>query len=372
MDSLIYLLLVPLIWPLIAKVVFKKELTFPEVGAVMISVMLVTTGMWYASRFGAMEDTEIWNGQITGKTRQEVSCDHSYDCNCRETCSGSGTSKSCSRSCDTCYEHRYDVEWHVSSSVGNFEINTVDRQGVVQPPRWSAVQVGQPAASSHIYKNYVKGAKDSLFNLNKTQNQSFAPLIPTYPSSVYDYHYVNHTVSVGVPVHNQRDWEMLIANMLRTLGPTKQVNFVTVFVNTPDPDYINALQAAWLGGKKNDVILVIGSSKYPTIDWVDVISWTDNQLFKVQLRDAVKAVGVIDIAQIMPIVNAEISKNFNRKHMADFEYLLSEIRPSDTWMWIIGVISAIMSIGFTIFLSQPGVSLSNMFNRRSLRYGRYR
>ena len=36
---------------------------------------------------------------------------------------------------------------------------------------------------------------------------------------------------------------------------------------------------------KNDVVVVMGTPSYPRIDWVQVLSWTDVELFKVQLRD---------------------------------------------------------------------------------------
>jgi hypothetical protein len=68
-----------------------------------------------------------------------------------------------------------------------------------------------------------------------------------------------------------------------------------------------------------------------------VISWTKNELFKVQLRDSIQELGTIQRAPILSALQEQIGKNFERRHMAEFKYLETEIDPP-TWLMITTVI----------------------------------
>ncbi len=129
MTAFISLLLFPIVWPLIAKRIWDNEISWSEMGLNIGIVVLLVTAVWQAGRYGQMADVEIWNGEVTKKQRTLVSCSHSYQCNCRQTCSGSGSNQSCTQICDTCYEHSNDWDWDVSSTAGNFTIDRIDRQG---------------------------------------------------------------------------------------------------------------------------------------------------------------------------------------------------------------------------------------------------
>jgi hypothetical protein len=363
MVTLAFLLLFPLAWPFIAKAIWKHEITLGELGAnIGIGVVVVLIG-WFAGRSLQTSDYEVLNGQVTSKSSRHVSCDHSYSCNCRQTCSGSGKNKSCSTTCDTCHEHSYDVDWNLFTSVGTLRIDRIDRRGIGEPPRYMRAQVGDPVAQSHSFTNYVKAAPDSLFNTAIEQKalMQFDKLIPQYPGNIYDYHYINRVLTQGVAVPDVTEWNRDLAMRLRNLGPTKQVNAVILFTNQKDPQYATALRAAWLGGKKNDVIVVMGTPSYPAIDWVRVISWTDEELFKVQLRDDLLDLKTVDRTAVLNQVEQHIATQFKRKHMKDFEYLQSDIKPP-TWALILLIM---LSIG-----SSLGASL--YFARNDVREGGYR
>src|SRR5262249_53258019 len=148
-------------------------------------------------------DTEIWDGQVTNKSSERVSCSHSYDCNCYYTteCSGTGNNRSCSevRHCSTCYEHSYDVDWNVYASTGeSLSIDRVDRQGLNMPARWGAAYIGEPYSSQHSFTNYILANPNSVLLGQKGDLQKFGKLIPQYPT-VYDYYRVQHAINMGVP-----------------------------------------------------------------------------------------------------------------------------------------------------------------------------
>jgi hypothetical protein len=148
---------------------------------------------------------------------------------------------------------------------------------------------------------------------------------------------------------------------LRELGPKKEANFVVAFVNGNNPTYAQALERAWIGGKKNDVVLILGTPKYPEISWVRVLSWTDKQDFKIKLRDDVLALKVVDRERIIQAMVQNTDKLFLRKQMSDFEYLKYEIDPP-LWVTIFTFLtSAAASVFMSIYFSKNKVTFASFF-----------
>lgn len=360
---LVCLLIVAVVLPLIVKSV-KKDIKWVTIGILMTVSLLISIGAFYAGKAGKTLDVEIWNGEVTGKEQERVSCSHSYSCNCKTStsCSGSGSNRFCSTStsCDTCYEHNHDYDWVVHSNIGDVNIDRIDRQGVHTPPRWAKVQKGEPFSKKHLHTNYIKAVPESV--LNTAQNMTsakFTNMIPEYPKEVFDYYHLNRALSVGVSVPDLQEWSNDISNMLKELGPRKQANVIILFVKTNDPNYEYALRSAWLGGKKNDIVVIIGTTEYPKIDFVRVMSWTDKELFKVKLRDSLQEMENVNRSQIIEAIRATTMSEFKRKSMKDFEYLDNEIEPP-TWVTILAFILLIaINIGVIMY-----------FNKTSIAYGR--
>lgn len=297
-------------------------------------------------------DTEVWSGVVTSKAREIVSCSHSYSCNCRTVCSSSGKSTSCSTVCDTCYEHSYDVSWaYYTTDDGRGTISRVDRQGLSQPARWTQVQIGEPSASTHTFTNYIKAAPDTLFRSQGLVEQ-YLKLLPNYPGQVYDYYKLNRLVTVGVSVPNINVWNNALQQLNAQLGSKKQVNMVVVLVKGQPREYFGALQQHWLGGKKNDAVLVVDIDTNGAIDWVEVMAWTDHPEFKIKLRDATADLSKLDLNnpnQLLNIFSSYVDSFYVRKHMKDFQYLTSSITPTTT-EWIVSIIIGILSsVGLGVF-----------------------
>jgi hypothetical protein len=300
-------------------------------------------------------DQEIYNGEVTGKEKIRVSCEHSYSCNCRESCSGSGSNRSCSTTCDTCYEHSYDVDWRVKTTVKEFNIQRIDRQGTQEPPRWTKVTIGQPTAFVYKFTNYIMGVDASLFNFNNNVNTSLDKYVPAYPLNVYDYHYLDRVLPVNIPANQIKDldkWNYQLALKLRKLGPQKQCNIIIMLVKLDDPNFEYNVKKMWLGGKKNDIIVMLGIPNYPEteISWVRILSWTDREDFKVNLRDALFDLKNLEMNSVLNVIEEHVSKNFVRKRMRDFEYLKYEIQLSDE-LYIFGILIGPLLISiFSVFL----------------------
>jgi hypothetical protein len=346
MIHFLFLMLLPFLICMGALVFFKKNETiadfFIQLGIVAF-FMAIGLGVSYWSR---TDDVEILDGQVAGKQSVRVSCSHSYPCNCRQECTGTGESRSCTTVCDTCYEHPYDVDWDVYSSIGyTSTIARIDSQGLDMPPRWAAAYVGEPFAAEHHYTNYIKANPDSVLLGQKGDLKRFGALIPAYPQ-VYDYYKVNHVLNEGVPGVDVPTWNWLISQADRTLGPQKQLNLLVVLVPTDDRSYTYAFRDQWLGGKKNDAVILIGSVDGHRIEWADVISWTTNKGYIINLRDDITHIGTLDKRDdIVTAIVTESRTEFQRMHMKNYKWLTRNFQPSGTAMLILFILGTLASLG---------------------------
>lgn len=346
MIHFLLLMLFPFLISSLALIFFKKFESiadlFIQVG-IVAAVMAIGIGIAYYSR---TDDVEILDGQVTSKARVEVSCEHSYSCNCYYTTDSKGNVH---EHCQTCYEHPYDVDWDVYSSIGKtISIGRIDRQGLGMPPRWGAAYVGEPFAAQEHFTNYIKANPDSVLLGQKGDLKKFGKLIPTYPQ-VYDYYKVKHILNMGVPGVDEATWNWLISQDNRTIGPLKQSNIIVIMVPTDDPSYVYAFKDAWLGGKKNDAIILIGSVDGHHIDWTDVVSWTTNKGYIINLRDAIMRIGTLDKRdEIVATISAETLSDFSRMHMKNYKWLTRNFQPSGIAMMVLFILGLVLSLGTTI------------------------
>jgi hypothetical protein len=326
------ILLVPLLVMAVAYLLSKK-ICYKEVIA-LVGVQLVVAGTSASiCYYQATDDVEVWNSYVAKKDRERVSCSHSYPCNCRPSCSGSGKNRTCHQVCDTCYRHPYDYDWAVYTAIGErMEIERVDSQGTQEPKRWTAVQMGEPTSRLHSYENYVKAAPDTLFR-HQVDTEKYP--IPAYPSRVYDYYRLTRLVRVnGATVDDPQYWDADIGQLNAEVGSAKQTNFIVVITKDQPPDYFYALETAWIGGKKNDVILVMNLDANKKATWVNVMSWGLNPLFQVKVRDELMEKSSIERWDVIDVMKRNILQYHQRKPMSDFKYLRSSITPSVT-QWVV-------------------------------------
>jgi hypothetical protein len=292
--------------------------------------------------YAATYDNEVWNGRVSDKKRVTVPCSHSYSCNCTTDSEGNTT-------CDTCYEHWCDYDWMVYTTNGeSIEINRVDRQGEDEPSRWTVTKMGEPTAVRHHYTNYIKAAPDTLFR-RAAEYEKYKGTVPTYPIKVYDYWHLDRVIADGVALADVRQWNEAFSQLNAELGARKQANVVFVIVRDRAPEWFYALEHSWLGGKKNDVIVVVSADPKGSISWVSVMAWTKNEMVKVRLRDDLQALGNIDkLAEVLKIVHEDVSQFYVRRSMDEFKYLRACITPSTT-AWVVSLIVAVLiAIGLGI------------------------
>jgi len=374
MSPIFLLLLFPLIWPFVAKRIWNAEITWTELGLNVVIIAALSAGTYQLGKWGQTLDTEIWNGVVTSKEVDDGHYVRSYDCNCYESCSGTGDNRSCTTVCQTCYEDHYTRSYDGYTSVGNVVFDYIDstsrsrRNSFPPPPAYKNCVPGEPASIEHGYTNYVQAVPQSLFNDNSKYAEQFAGKIPAYPR-VFNFYHINRVLNVGSSVSSaiQRDLNDQLNVALIRLGVQKQANIVVIFTNIMDPSYRYAIENAWLGGEKNDVIVFIGTEDGKTVGWADVMTWalnTGNELFHVKMRDGLKE-QPIEATALSNFITGMIGESYDRPHMADYEYLKDEIKPAP---WVMGL-AIFFSIVGSMILTFVFHRVDVDFFRRS-RYGR--
>lgn len=343
---LVMLLIVPVLIGIGGLVWSKGRITIKEF-LVQEGVLFAVIGIGYLiSRYVATADTEIWSGRVVKKERVWVPCSHSYPCN-PYPC---GDSKHPSTCWHTCYHHLNDWDWEVYTSNGEvITISRVDWRGSEEPPRWTAAHVGEPTAQAHGFTNYIKANPTTVLRRTGTA-ESFKDLLPSYPNDVYNYYYCDRFVTAGITISDSRIWNKLLQEVNADLGKKKQVNMIMVVVKTADQSFEYALEEAWIGGKKNDFVLIIGAPDYPKISWAAIMSWSQSEDLKVELRDAALKIGSMDRRDdIVNTMKSMVDQKFVRRPMADFEYLIASLQPGPTVTIILFVLGMAISVCLTIF-----------------------
>lgn len=345
MESLLILLLFPLAWPFIAKRIWHSTINWTEMTIQIIGVTFLVTATWQLGIYGKTQDTEIWNGYVTKKDVKDDWYQTSY-------CCATDKDGNCTA---TCYTDHYTRSYNGYSTVGDWVFDSIDttsksrRNNFPPPASYTACEIGEPAAREHTYTNYVQAVPESLFN-NKDAVNLYAGKIPNYPR-VHSFYKINRVLSVDskVPGKTISAINDQLNDALKTLGANKQVNVVVILTEIDDPSYRYAVENAWLGGEKNDVVIFVGLDG-TTITWTDVMTWAlnkGNELFHVKMRDGIKDLGTLSADGLTTTATGLIAKHYDRPQMKDFEYLEEAIDPPT---WVI-FLSIFLAIGGSIALS---------------------
>lgn len=344
-----------------------RTVTIPEFIVQEVVIIIIIASGYYLALSSKSSDTELWNGVIARKWQDTQSCCHSYPCNCHEVCSGSGEDRSCSEICDTCYEHSNDISWEAISS--NQELVFSDRcnsPSSSPPERWNQIIVGEPTAVEHSYTNYIKGNPDSILR-RQGYEEKYKGRIPRYPK-VYDHYRAERFLVLGLSVPDRRETSAKLNALNGEFGAAKQVDIILILTNMDDPEYAEAVREAWLGGKKNDVVIVVGAPSFPKLSWVSVLSWSKSEDMKIAIRDKLLAMPTWSGSEALKIIRHEVGNRFVRRRWQDFDYLKSTIEPSVSMQWTLGIVGVLLSIGlsFYFWIFDPfGPGTSSFYIRRS-------
>jgi len=354
------LLLIPsLLVILFSKFFWKHKITLKEMGLQLAGAVVGTLfGLMIVglSAISFSGDFSIFNGQVTGKERVEVSCQHEYKCGekCRTVQETDEKGKPVSREyCEPVYcdEHKYDVDWDVYTTLGTWTIDRVDRRGLTMPPRWEEVFKGEPVAESRYNLNYLLLDKHR-FETTEDIRAKYKDKLMAYPTP-FDYYRYKRIVQ-----DNKQDYDGIkiwLDNQLRKDGPAKELNVILVITQN-EADYYYALIEAWKGVRKNDVVLFYGVDDEDKIQWSRAMSFADGQSNQVMLKNLESMTYNQTLAA--ELVQAQykfIVDNFVRLPNKTFKYLNEHWTPPFGVVVFMALLNLLFAAGVAWFVIKEDV-----------------
>lgn len=354
--------LLPALFAVVAmKVIFKREITtrefFIHLGS-SLGITVVIYAISFAFLYSSMADTQILNGMITNKFKHTEICSEYSSCENyyikTKTKTRINSKGKLERYTETYKVFLYSTEfdWYLQTSTDdNIKIKRVNDRGDVMPPRWNMAHVGDYSASTSIYINPLLSGDVSLFNTaadSGLYSDEDLKDIPDYPE-VYDYYRFNPVINL-----TQHDVSFIrteLNKQMRTMGASKQANviFVVIDSNINGDDFTKKLKQKWNGGKKNDIIIVVGIDKIKNITFLTSNSYADgsgNELLHSTLKMRYIAnESVLDLNEVRVIMSI-IDDKFNRLPASEFNYMLTDVKPS--FMLIIIIIILTLGVGYIL------------------------
>ena len=362
-----------------------KEYIWKEFG-IQVGVTFLYVVSIYLLMFSTttdLIDTEVYNGKAVKFTKWEKwkerqTYTETYSC---------GTSKNprtCTRTKTRIVSH--PEYWELLTSNGeviqvkrrdylraasNFGTKEVDvyRSNQVSHgdgDKWvSYPNIVIPTAVEHNYENPVRAVKSNVLH-TKVPEARIKQLIDWGRLREYPRLYVGEygstqlnrfiDTTAGVKAKYLDD-----LNKMSVSFATKQANPI-IYVTKEDRDFKDALEHYWSKGKKNDITLILGVDKDSNILWSDVITYTDNTDFIIDIQNKFKGKNInTDKSIILKTYNDLVMTSYKRKPMKDFDYLKDSITLE--WYWQL-----------LIFLGNLGVSgfvMYKMMTNYSRKRGRY-
>lgn len=332
------------------KFLWKKDITNKESFislSVNLVVSLLLSVVFILFVHGKVGDYNIITGYVTAKQQVKVSCEHSYRCNCYQSCSGSGSSRTCTEICSTCYDHANDWDWDVKTTIGTFTIDRIDRRGSNMPPRWDVVQLKDTVHREVSFKNWLLADPTSLF-LEGAHNKRYNH--QNYPR-VFDYYRLDRIKGdVNLVSFNKKVLNDILEERLKYSGFK---NIVVYFTKEQNEDYFNSLMAQWNGGKQNDYVFVFGMGDDNTINWFKSNSYAkgmNNISNHNKLEDLAEGKQFsLDLFSKM-VDTAYV--NFVQVDPTQFEFKKDSIKIPFALIFILLLINLATSIGLAIYMKR--------------------
>ena len=348
MWYLIPLLAVPLLLIPLLRRGQEVRFTFKEFLVLEALMCLLLISGFFLARWGAVQDTEIWSGQIVNKHSGSEKCchcsdvcstctdsdGHTYDCHCVEFC-----------------DHNQDYYWSLEVSTGDrLIIKDCEPRRSAVPAAWSAAYIGEPAAVEHRYTNYLLADPEAVLDKLDVPTAGRWPVAPEYPR-VFNHYKVNRAINLKTRLPTAQ-WNNALMALNARIGARKQVNTIIVATRSKDPAYADKLASDWLLGKKNDLIFVFGvkPNAEATVRWVRVVSISETRRIEREAQNALLGKHLKDVEDVGGILEALIVARFQRTPMSNFKHLMSSATPGPIGTVLLYLLACLGSFFGTRFM----------------------
>jgi len=339
-----------------------------QAGATFVFVVLIYSLLF--STTTDLIDNEYWSAKVSKfeyyeEWKEEVTYTESY------SCGSSKNPKTCTRT-----KTRIDYHppyWQITTSndetvritkseyrsaskqFGHKEVN-ISRYNQVS---WddgdkyvSVPNIVIPTAVSHTYENLVKAVKSNVVHTKVPQSDIDLALkagtLRDYPTRYKDKFgapKLNRFIDVTGVVKS--DYINPLNDMSIAIGQVKQGNPIIYVVNEPR-SFTDVISQHWAKGKKNDITLVVGVDDSGVVVWSDVITYTNNTDFIVDMQNDFIGLDMNkDSTKILEIYKKHVHNQYVRKPMKEFAYLKDNITLEWYWQLLIFLMNAALTTFIT-------------------------
>lgn len=182
-----------------------------------------------------------------------------------------------------------------------------------------------PVTTSHAYTNKVQAAARSVFHLQPPDPADIRDYGLFAPPEVRGFYALRPLRGDDSP-EGDRAAALLEAANAR-LGREKEVSMQVLVFRDRRIEAALKQEAYWMGGNKNEFIVCVGVDARGVVAWSHVISWTDQERLKIDVRDFARGMGRWDPVRLVEFLVPAVRRDFVRKPFADFDYLAVETPP---------------------------------------------
>lgn len=326
----------------------RGRFTVKEFVLMQAVTVSVAVGGYFLARHGSLQSVEHWNGRITGKPKGAQKC-----CHCRDVCqtctdtstdsSGRTTSTTRSCNCTEVCDHFSDYWWKLDVSTGDtITVKDCASSLSYEPIEWTNAEIGEAASVQHYYTNYLKADRESL--LRPYADNHYRGKTPEFPA-IYGYYKTDKVIGHGI--EPSAAWQDALRELNADIGKEKEVD-ITVIVTRAGKEFVEAIEADWLYGPKNGLVVVVGTSDGATIAWARVVTFSKVEALKIKLRDELVGKSLNDAA-VIAFIGSAVRSMFVRTPMAEFEYLASAAVPATGWLIALYLLHIAVSIGLALY-----------------------
>jgi hypothetical protein len=361
-------------------------------GATALGLAIIFNIIIVINIHSKMDDTETWSGQITEARHYSAWLEYYEEAVYRTeyytTTDSKGHEEEHSRQVFDHWEseHRQHHDTYKCQSDINtsYDIDAGKFAYFVQKFGQQQAVAGKRTTSEHASRMVSGDPNDYVaVNVNHwiepvTTIKHFENRIKATPN-LFQFSKVPSTIKV-FPWPNNPDWDhsdrlqgtaaRLIDHyqfdVLNTkLGGSKKVNLILIGFGDNGLDYGQYQQAAYLGGKKNDLVMCFGGgSKTNHANWSYVFGYTERDIVKQNLQTLLLDNPINDT--LLPKIEAEVRKNYEIKDWKKFNYISVEPNP-EIYFWYVGIMLVVQFILYIVF-NQKG----SVFQRSGYRRNAYR
>jgi hypothetical protein len=326
--------------------------------AIFISKLIIDKSM--------TDDTEYWGSYV-------ISAEYYEDWNeyIHQTCTRTYTDSdgnSHTETYDCSYVSYHSEYWQVNTNIGqelkisesrfNYYVKKFGGKQFVDLHRdyhtddgdkyvakWNYVfEMIEPITVTHTYENRV-AASHSIFKFEEPDTANFKLFDYIEPDNNYQ---INSILTEKSNIYNIKEANKLLSRYNAFLGNKKQVRIWFLIFDNKDYQYAIQQENYWQGGNKNEFIVSLSVDDSNYVQWCKVISWTDVEQLKVDVRNYIKNMNKLDLINAVEYIKNNIETRFVRKSFKEFDYLTVE--PTTTALIIVYILSLLITIGTTIFV----------------------